>query len=186
MKRFLAVCLSFLLLSACGRGSTDMEEALSFRESLLRAEGCVFQGKIAADYGDELYSFTVQCSADREGNITFTVIEPESISGISGRISASGGCLTFDDTVLGFPLLADGELSPVSAPWIFLSSLRGGYMTSCARDSDGMRLCVNDSYEDDALMLDIWFHESVTPYYAEILWQGRRVLTLELDNFEIL
>lgn len=185
MKRILSVCLVLMLISGCD-SSDDMTEILRFRESLLQAEGCTFQAKIAADYGTDIYRFSVDCTADREGNIVFTVTAPESISGISGRISASGGQLTFDDTVLGFPLLADGELSPVSCPWIFLNSLRSGYLTSCGAVADGLRLTVNDSYEEDALQLDIWMNDTFTPYYAEILWQGRRVLTLEVDNFEIL
>lgn len=186
MKRFLSICFCVLFLSGCSMSRGNMADALAFRESLLKANGCAFQGEITADYGDEIYSFCVDCAADGEGNITFTVTQPESISGISGEIFSSGGRLTFDDTVLGFPLLADGELSPVSAPWIFLNSLRSGYMISCGQEEDGLRLTVNDSYEEDALQLDIWMKNGSEPYYAEILWQGRRVLSLEIDNFEIL
>ena len=154
MKRILSVCLVLLFLSGCDN-SDNMTEVLRFRESILQAEGCTFQVEIAADYGTDIYRFSVDCTADREGNIVFTVTAPESISGISGRIFASGGQLTFDDTVLGFPLLADGELSPVCAPWIFLNTLRSGYLTSCGAIIDGIRLTVNDSYEEDALQLDI-------------------------------
>ena len=113
------------------------------------------------------------------------MLEPESISEISGRISALGGSLTFDNAVLGFPLMADNTLSPVSAPWILINSLRNGYMVSCGKEADGMRLCVNDSYEDDALMLDVWFDTYMTPHYAEISCQGRRILTVNIEKFEI-
>lgn len=184
MKRILSVCLSILLLFGCGKQDASLQQALRLRENLLQAGGCAFGVEIAADYSNEVHRFSVACTADRDGSIGFSVIAPESISGISGRVSSSGGQLTFDDTVLGFPLLADGTLSPVSAPWIFLNSLRSGYITSCTPESDGYRLTVNDSYAEDALQLDIWVHD--TPYYAEILWRGRRILTLQVEDFELL
>ena len=186
MKRILSVCLLTLFLLGCDKPDKSMTEVLNFRERILHAGNCTFQAEIAADYGSDIYRFSVDCTADREGNIIFMITNPESISGISGGISAAGGQLTFNGAVLGFPLLANGELSPVSAPWIFFNSVRSGYLISCASDADGIRLTVNDSYEEDALQLDIWMKDSCVPYYAEILWRGRRILTLEVDNFEVL
>ena len=184
MKRILAVCLSFFLLFGCGKGDTSLQQALHLRENLLQANGCTFDIEIAADYGNEVHRFSLSCTADREGNITFSVITPESISGITGRFSPLGGQLTFDNTVLGFPLLADGTVSPVSAPWILLNTLRSGYITSTSSETEGYRLTVNDSYGEDALQLDIWVKDM--PQYAEILWRGRRIMTLQVENFKLL
>lgn len=186
MRRIVAVCLLFLLIPACGRRQNEMDEILLFRETLLQSQGCTFSCKISADYGSEVWEFAADCSADREGNITFSITAPESIAGIKGQISASGGRFTFDNAVLGFPLLADGTLSPASAPWIFMRSIRSGYLISCGHDSEGVRINVNDSYEDDALMLDILMDTDSAPEYAEIFWKGRRILAMDIENFEIL
>ena len=160
--------------------------ALQLRERLLQCENCTFQSEITADYGDQLHRFVVDCRGDSEGNIYFTVLEPESICGITGEIHASGGRLTFDGTALGFPLMADGMLSPVSAPWVMLKSLRSGYLAACGQENDGHRLTLQDSYEEDALQLDIWTDLQGVPNFAEILWQGRRILSLKIDNFVML
>ena len=186
MKRLFVVFMVLSILGGCGFGQEALDGALLFREKLLQAEKCEFTCDISADYGDEIHTFTLVCATDRDGDVMFSVLEPKSISEISGRISALGGSLTFDDAVLGFPLLADNTLSPVSAPWILINSLRNGYMVSCGKEADGMRLRVNDSYEDDALVLDICFDAYMTPRYAEIFWSGRRILTVNIEKFEML
>ena len=163
-----------------------MEQALQLREQLLHCEGCTFQAEITADYGDQLHRFVVDCRGDREGNLLFTVLEPESISGITGEIHALGGRLTFSDTAIGFPMMADEMLSPVSAPWVLLKSLCSGYMRACGKTEQGIRMTVFDSYDEDALQLDIWTDEQCTPNFAEILWKGKRILSLKIDNFLIL
>ena len=103
---------------------------MDFRAKLL-AQAVSFDAEITADYGDKTYTFAMHCESDTKGDMTFTVTAPESIAGISGTISASGGKLTFSDTALAFDLMADDQLSPVSAPWILMKTLRSGYLTSC-------------------------------------------------------
>jgi len=163
-----------------------MEQAIALRERMLQSQGCSFSAAVTADYGEKVYQFRTDCSADREGNLVFSVIEPDSISGISGRITQKSGQLTFDDVVLAFELLADGEISPVSVPWILVNTLRGGYLASCGPDTDGLRLTILDSYDEDALQMDIWLDEDGIPAYAEILWQGRRILSVNVENFAFL
>ena len=158
---------------------------MSLRSRLL-AGSINFDAVITADYGDELYTFSMNCQSDTQGNVSFTVTQPESISGITGTMDASGGKLRFDDKVLSFPLMADNQLSPVSAPWILMRTLRSGYLTSAGADGEYLRLAIDDSYDDDALHLDIWLDTSDHPVRAEVVWQGRRLLSIEVKNFAFL
>ena len=82
--------------------------------------------------------------------------------------------------------MAEDQLTPVSAPWILLRTLRGGYLTSAGMEEDQIRLTINDSYEDDALQLDIWLDEKELPVRAEIVYDQRRILSLDVKAFEIL
>ena len=183
MKRGLALLLLVFTLAGCGKEDDCLERGMALRNKLLQSSGYSFQAEITADYGDKTYEFTMQCSVDKNRNLTFTVTEPESIGGISGVISGAGGQLTFDNTVLAFDLLADGEVSPVSAPWLLIKTLQGGYLSSCGMDGENLRLTIDDSYEADALQLDIWLDDQDLPDHAEILWQGRRVLSLDVEDF---
>jgi hypothetical protein len=49
-----------------------------------------------------------------------------------------------------------------------------------------LRASIDDSYENDALRVDVWFSGEQQPKYAEFLWADRRVLSLEVTKFEIL
>ena len=88
-----------------------------------------------------------------------------------------------DETALCFPLLTDGQLSPASAPWIFLKTLRSGYLTSACMEDEMLRLTMDDTYEENALHLDIWLDGERIPVRADILYDGRRILSVEVEDF---
>ena len=183
MRVFGSVIVVLMLLSGCGSGDAGLEGAMAFRDRLLDASGCEFTAHIIADHGAETDTFGMTVRSDADGNVAFEVIEPEPISGITGTVTRSGGALTFDDTILGFPMLAEGHLAPISAPWVFLKALRSGYISSVGRDGEGWRLTVLDSYEEDALVLDVWFGGDWEPLHSEILFKGEKILTLVPEDF---
>ncbi len=183
MKRLAALAL-VLLLTGCGKNDA-LNVGMELRSSILKAPGCSFTAQITADYGDILEEFTLEAEADSQGNVSFRVVKPESISGISGKLEARGGELVFDDTALVFPLLTDDQLSPVSAPWVLMRALRSGYLTSAGEEGEYTRLTIDDSYEEDAMTVDIWL-EGQMPKQADILYDGRRILTISIKDFHIL
>ena len=185
MKRAASVLLILLMLPGCANSRNHIDRMMGLRGELLASESCCFTASVTADYGDRVHEFRMDCAGDSQGNLTFSVTAPESIAGITGSISSGGGKLTFDDTALTFPLLADGQVAPVTAPWIFLKTLRGGYLTSAGEEGELLRVTVDDTYEEDALHLDIWLNEADKPVQADILYDGRRILSIVLENFEI-
>lgn len=183
MKRLVAVLLVLLTFTGCANMNSGMDRAMILRDRLLKSSGCSFTANITADYGEKIYTFIMNCTEDQEGTVNFEVISPESISGICGSLSAEGGKLTFDDQVVMFEMLADGQITPVSSPWILMRTLRSGYIKGCGSEADGFRLQIDDSYEEDALQLDIRTDENVLPVYAEILYKNRRIVSMEVENF---
>ncbi len=186
MKKVGVLLLLCLMLVGCGGKNQELERVMAFRAQLLAGMGCSFEAVITADYQDSIYTFGVSCRADENGGLTFTVTQPDTISGISGRLDAQGGKLTFDNEVLSFEMLADGQVTPVSAPWLLIKTLRGGYVTSCGMEGELLRASIDDSYEDDALRLDVWFDSEDKPLQADILYADRRILSMEVKAFEIL
>lgn len=163
-----------------------MEYALELRQKILAASQCRFEAEITADYADKLYTFSTECSVNNLGSLSFRIIMPQTLAGISGIIDQDEGKLTFEETAVSFPLMADGQLSPVSAPWIFIQTLRGGYLRSAGKEDNMVRLTIDDSYRDDALQLDIWLNDERIPIQADILHNGSRILQIKLRNFQIL
>ena len=175
-----------MLLAGCTGKRDELDRAMKLRATLLGCLGCSFDVTVTADYGDEIYEFAMSCTSGGRGNVDFTVTKPESIAGISGTISSGEGKLTFDETVLQFALMADDQVTPVSGPWILMKTLLGGYLTAANEEGELLHLTINDSYEEDALQLDIWLDGEDRPVRADILYAGRRILALSVTNFQIL
>ena len=182
MKRILCVLLTFVLLTGCSGENREMTRCIALREQLL-VSGCSFVGDITADFGDKVYTFSLNCTADSQGALSFSFIFPEEIADIGGIIHAGKGKLEYQDTVLAFPLLAEGEVSPVSAPWLLINGLRSGYLASCGKNGNEILLTVHDNYEEDALLLEVWLSEDIIPLRTDILWKGRRVLSMVIKDF---
>lgn len=184
MRRFALLLAPILLLTGCA-GDRLQQEALDLRSKCLGAGGCSFRVEITADYIDSVEEFQLECTMDSAGVVSFTVVEPEEIQGITGTVSGEEGALTFDDQILAFPLMADDRLSPVSGPWILMQALRSGYIQSYTEEDGLIHLTVNDSYADDALTVEVWTRDGV-PVAAEVAWQGRRAVSMEIEGFTFL
>lgn len=184
MKRLWILPVVLLLLAGCTMENPEMEEALAFRSKILGAERVCFSAQITADYIDHTERFTLNCETDGAGVLSFEVAAPEEISGITGTVAAQTGALTFEDTVLAFPMMADDRLSPVSGPWVLMQALRAGYLSACVREGELLHLTVDDSYEADALTVEVWLRgEAIVA--AEISWRGVRQMTIEVESCSV-
>lgn len=186
MRRIFCLVIALLTLSGCSPGRTDPIDGMKLRRNLLESNGCSFDMQICANYGEACYDFSVSCVSDSSGNIHFEVLKPETIQGIKGRIDAGNGQLAFEDVVLALPSLADGELMPVYAPWIFLNTLRNGYMKDQGIVDGLLCMTIMDSFADDALLLRIYLNSSGIPVNCDIFWKGRSSLSIKIENFQIL
>ena len=183
--RLAGILCVLLLFTGCKGNSDSLDRAVALRNRILREDGCEFRATVTADYGQQIYEFRMDCKTDREGSITFTVVEPTTIAGISGGISGSGGVITFDDKVLAFQTIADGLVTPISAPWLLMKTLRSGYLKDVAKTEQGYEISIDDSYAEESLQLRIRTANDL-PAFAEIFWQGRRILTVVVENFSFL
>lgn len=184
MKRFWAAMMLVMFLAGCQKDGGEFEKVMGLRSRILNSNGCSFEAEVTADFSDHAYSFAMDCEADGQGNVSFAVTSPETIAGISGRVESGTGKLVFDNTALVFDLKADGYLSPVSAPWIVMKALRSGYVRICGEEEGKIRATIHDSYEEDALHLELWLAEG-NPVWAEIYQDNRRILTVGVKNFTI-
>lgn len=183
MKKGLCFLFVCLFLCGCQSGQKEADNVLRLRQRVENADKTSFTCTVTADYGDSLYSFSLACSFDTTGEMEFSVVSPQSIAGISGTVGQQGGTLTFDDQALAFPLLADGYLSPISAPWVFLKALRSGYIASCSTLESGLQFTLDDSYGESYLQIDVWTDGETVPTHCEMLWKGKRILSLDVENF---
>ena len=177
--------LALVILAGCTGKRDELDRAMKLRANLLGCLGCSFDVTITADYGDELHKFAMNCRSGGRGDLQFTVTQPETIAGITGEISSGEGKLTFDDTAVYFPLMADDQITPISGPWILMKTLLGGYLTAAGQEEELLHLTIHDSYEEDALQMEIWLNEEDLPVCGEILYDGRRIITMTVEKFSI-
>lgn len=188
MKKWSLLLFVLLIvgLPGCSTGNDAIERAMELRSRLTSSNGYTFDTQITADFGDMVYTFGMNCKADSAGNLSFTVTAPDTIAGISGSITGQEGKLTFGDTALAFELLAEGQLSPVSGPWVLVHTLHQGYLTACTQTESGLVLSINDRYEENALNLSVYLGADDLPTGGEIFWEGSRILSLTVTNFTFL
>ena len=173
-----AILLSLvMMLSGCDADS-EIERGMALRSLLLQSEKCTLDAHVMADYGEYSFSFKTKCSMDKNGIVRFEIIEPDSICGICGQVSANQGEILFGDTAVYFPLLSQAQISPVTGPWMVLNTLKSGYLRAACREGDQVRLTMDDLFFEQTYQIDIWLDTDNIPVYSEILSNGSRILVV--------
>lgn len=186
MKRVCTVLIIVFILCGCSQTEEPIDAAMTLRDSVLSSNGTSFVAEITADYADVLYTFELECRSDQDGSLSFTVTAPKSVSGITGIISNDQQSLTFDDKILAFPPLSDGQLTPVIAPYLFLNSLRSGYLSACGKDGDGYCIYIDDTFRDHPLQLHLYTDADFVPFRAEMIYNNLRILSVDIADFTLL
>lgn len=156
---------------------------MQLRENIL-CGNYSFCVNISADYGEQLYTFGMKCKSADHGALVFEIMSPESISGITGTMDDNTSNITFDGHILAFEPLTDKQIAPISAPWILINSLKSGYIQGYSGKAQP-QVILDDSYEDESLQLQVWLNDENKPVYAEIYWDERRVITMEITEFQV-
>ncbi len=159
-----------------------MEQAISFRSSLVQAQGCSFQARVMADYGEHVEQFTLDCDCDAEGQVEQTVLQPESIAGITATVSEGGGKLLYDGLSMDFGLLGDGTLIPAAATAMVYDCWRKEYIQSAGMIDGLYRVSYGKNFYEKAMLVDTYFENGI-PISAEVCYNGRRILSMELLEF---
>ncbi len=173
-------------LSGCSWEDDGLKYALQLRSDLQASSGSTFDANITADYGDVLYHFFLKCQTQDNGDLKFTVIEPETISGITGTISQDGGKILFEDKALFFEEVSQTGITPVAAPWFMLKALKSGYIKGAGKTDSGTLVQIDDSYLDSALNVNLNLDHNHLPYFAEMFYNNRRIMSIEIENFVIM
>ena len=98
MRRMIScVLMMTLLLTGCGKGNADNpdEFAALIRAEYLSLNSWSAVAELSADYGEQVFDFTVNASWEREGDTVLTVTEPDLIAGITARIRDGESLLKF-------------------------------------------------------------------------------------------
>lgn len=197
MRRSGLICVLMmtLLLCACGVAggeSGPQEQALAIRGEYLEAAGCTARLDVTADYGQRVYSYTVDAVVTGADTV-ITVAAPEEVAGVIARLSDAGGWLEYDGAVLETGPLDENGLTPLSAVPVLLESTRSGFMDSCTAEQLGERDTVRVLCRDPEVPagqgreITLWFDtQSHVLVRGEIAVDGFRVILCEFSQFDLI
>ena len=132
------------LLTGCGNGMVSEAEelALTIRGEYLAMDSCAIQASVTADYGQRVYQYEMAAAVNGE-EIVLTLSAPETVAGLTARITGTDSRLEFDGVSVETGPMDDSGLTPVSALPALLEATRSGYIVSCALEEDGSLLRVD-------------------------------------------
>ena len=189
-KLLFCVPMMILLLSACtggAEGNEAEELALQIRGEYLAMSSCAGQAAITTDYGQRVYQYELAVAVDGE-ETTLTLSAPDTVAGITARVTGQDGQLEYDGlSVETGPLDPEG-LSPVSAVPALLEGARSGYIVSCALEEDGALLRMDcgdpEGTPGTGSEVSLWFDASTHALSrGEISVDGFRAILCEFTDF---
>lgn len=188
-KYVICVLMTALLLAGCGAAEENRAEelALTIRGEYLAMDSCAAQASITADYGQRVYQYELTVSVT-EGETTLALTAPDTVAGLTARLSGEENLLEFDGVSVETGPLDSSGLSPVSAVPALLEAARSGYITACTLEEDRTLLRVDCG--DPALSpgegteTSLWFDAATHALTkAEISVDGFRVILCDFKGF---
>ena len=140
MRRMIScVLMMTLLLTGCGTSKKDSPENLAalIRTEYLSLAGWSSAVSLSADYGEQVFDFTVNAAWERDGDTVITVTGPELIAGITARIRDGETVLEYDGAGLSLGMLDMSGITPVSALPALMDCITTGYMARCSWLGEG-------------------------------------------------
>ncbi len=191
MRKLLFCVLMMTLLTGCGKaGVSEAEElALAIRGEYLAVDSCAAQVTITADYGQRVYQYEMAAAVNGE-ETTLTLSAPETVAGLTARITGADSKLEFDGLSVETGPMDEKGLTPVSALPALLEAARSGYITACALEEDGavLRIDCGDpagspgSGTETVLWFDTGTHALTR---GEISVDGFRAILCEFTEFTV-
>lgn len=186
MRRALAIiAVCVLCLTACKEEKSLLSEAIEFRADLVQAKGCRFTAELTADYGESIQQFSLSCQTDAQGATLLTVLAPQTLEGISARVTDEGGMIEYDGLGMEFGLLANGNVIPAAAPCMVVSCWTKEYIASAGQEDSYYRVSYQKNFDEKLLTVDTYFENGI-PFCAEVCYNNSRVLKMTISDFAFL
>ena len=171
----------------CGCGAKNQSDgaqmALNFRQRLL-AGTCSFQAALRAEYEDTVSCFAVTCTHSAEAGTSMTIVEPETLAGITAQVTGKEAKIVFEDTQAAFGSIQGLGASPMTAPQLLANAWEAGYIALTGMEDDMLRVKYLLGYVEEELTVDTWFLAG-GPVHAEISSDGQKIIDAAITDFTI-
>lgn len=180
MRRALVILLLCIFCTACSN-EKNLSSAIDFRTKLAQ-KGCSFTADVTADFGQTVEHFVLDCKSDENAVLSFTVKEPQTLSGITATVSEDGAKITYDGMAMDFGLLANGNVIPAAAPAIVVTCWQKEYISASGQEESLQRVTYEKNFDKNRLIVDTWYEKNL-PICAEICYNDQRIIKIAISNF---
>lgn len=182
MKRAgLLALMTALLLCGCAE-QTQRRESLEERQLLFSESGISFDAEISADLGDEVFRCSLECTGTGE-EAELLIVEPELVSGVKARIASGDASLEYEGLELALGELSRGSMGPMQAAAALVMAMCSTHIDGFFEEAGGELLGAQLYVDEDSYAL-VWYEaETLSPVHAELVCEGRAVISCEIDNF---
>ena len=127
-----------VLLTGCSKQDQQAQQ----QGVLLRGQYQAMSGwsgtfRVSAHLGQQLYEFTLEGTAQQEGETVLTVVEPEWMAGVTARMTDEEAVLEYDGAGMTLGTLNGEGLSPIAAIPEMLDQVTQGYIAQCSWAQEG-------------------------------------------------
>ena len=178
-KTFLTALMMTLLLTGCA-GKEETRQFEIWRETVAGAEEITFSARITAELEDTaaVYGGRVRATPTQTA---VTVTLPETIQGVTFRISGTGRTLEYDGLLLELTPERD-DLSPAAAPEVLLRAIREGSVLYTGREGERLTAALEAPGGET---VTLWRTQEDIPVYAEIGRDNTTELKLQISEWKI-
>lgn len=177
----LVLVIALVFLSACGNGEERLQE---IRTKLDSTGEITLTAVLTAQSEEKILEYMLSCRYT-DGDTIVTIVSPESVAGITARVSGEELAISYGDAALELELLTETGIVPVAVLPNMISALLEGHLQSTSVGIHGEIACIiGEFFADDGLTVSMWFREmDSVPIYGELWENGTRVAWCEISDW---
>lgn len=192
--RLFPLMMSLILLAGCAakggqERQTGEELALALQREFGSMTACTGRFALTADYGERAFEWVLDAAYDQVTGGTLTIVEPELVQGVTATVNADGAALSYDGFSLETGPLTDDGISPMEALPTLWRQIAQGYVAAVEEGKGTLTVTYRPDGQTPGTGLEAvvaFDTESRKPTAGELFWDGTRVLTAEVLDFQMM
>ena len=183
-RRVFALLFCCFLLVSC-TDSSGASRVVEVQELYASLASYSAETSVAVSREAETLYYTLDVEKDTK-DATITVVEPETLSGVSAHLGTDGVSLEYDGLLLDVGAFHNG-ISAVNCVPLTIQALSSGYLleqnTEEFNGEEALRVSLESECSGEMLHYIIWLSPDNAPLYAEILEEENILIMIEFTNF---
>lgn len=185
-RRLLCGVSIALLLCGCSAVRSPEETAAAVRDVYAAASDIEIVTEITSNLNEETMDYTIGYSYEKQGDTAsavMTVLAPESIAGITAKISGDDFTFSYEDTELETAMPDRKGLTPVDATTYLLYDLMHSVPEQVWQEGELLALRYEGKTEEGNVVKEVYLHpDSCALAEARIYNNGNQILRCTFET----